>query len=41
MEYLIKNLYEQTFIKAYPTYIKYSDSLLNMIMMIIRRNYDA
>ena len=41
MEYLIKNLYEQTFIKAYPTYVKYSDSLLNMIMMIIRRNYDA
>ena len=41
MTYLIQNLYEKTFVDEYRTYIKYSDSILNLVLLIIRRNYDA
>ena len=41
MVYLIQNLFEKCFINDYKTYIKDSDSLLNMVLMIIRINYDA
>ena len=41
MSYLIENLYETTFVDNYKEFIKYSDSILNLILQIIRRNYDA
>mmetsp|Transcript_37553 Transcript_37553/g.43155 ORF Transcript_37553/g.43155 Transcript_37553/m.43155 type:complete len:97 (-) Transcript_37553:182-472(-) len=41
MEYLLSNLFERTFVKEYKIYIKYSDSLLNMILALVNSNYDA
>lgn len=41
MEKLIKNIYEDTFMEEYKTSIKYSDSMLSLILQVIRRNYDA
>lgn len=39
--YLMSNLFEKSFVDQYTTSIKYSDSLLNLVLDIIRRNGDA
>lgn len=41
MIYIIQNIFEKSFIEEYPKYIKYADSLLNMTLELIKRNYDA
>jgi len=41
MIYLMQNLFEKTFASEHSTYIKYSDSLLNLVRKVASRNYYA
>lgn len=41
MAFLMQNLFEKSFHEEYRTYIKYSDSILNLVLQIVRRNVHA
>jgi hypothetical protein len=41
MTTIIQNLFENAFVDNFKKYVKYSDSILNTIMLVIRRNADA
>jgi hypothetical protein len=41
MKYIIKHIFVKAYIEDYHKFIKYADSLLNMTLELIKRNYDA